>query len=289
MAMLIRPKPMTLGDVADGGAGLPNRCILHGVEGVGKTSFGCCAPRPVVLMTRGETGLLTLIDSGQAPRTPHFPELTSWEEVLGALDALMKETHEYRTLVIDTLNGCERLCHEHVCQRDFAGDWGRNGFTSYMAGYEVALADWRGFLGALDRLRAERRMSVLALAHTKVTTFKNPEGADYDRYSVDIHNKTWSLTHKWADMVLFANFVAHVDTRKGDGKGKAKGGSRRVFYTSRTAAYDAKNRHGLPDLIDAGDNAGEAWANFAAALQAAKQQHQRPADGQPAETIVSPE
>jgi hypothetical protein len=54
----------SLADIKATGAGLPNRCILHGVEGVGKTSFGCCAPKPVFLMTRGETGLITLVDSG---------------------------------------------------------------------------------------------------------------------------------------------------------------------------------------------------------------------------------
>src|SRR5262245_55584679 len=44
---------------------LPNRVILHGVEGWGKTSFAAQAPKPIFLMTRGEDGLETLIDSGQ--------------------------------------------------------------------------------------------------------------------------------------------------------------------------------------------------------------------------------
>jgi hypothetical protein len=279
----------TLADVRTCGAGLPNRCIFHGVEGVGKTSFGACAPKPVFLMSRGETGLVTLIDAGQVAETAHFPELTAWGDLLAAVEALTTEAHDYRTVVIDTLNGAERLCHEHVCQRDFGGSWGRDGFTSYMTGYEVALADWRRLLDALDRLRATRRMSILVLAHTKITPFRNPEGADYDRYTVDLHHKTWSLTHKWADLVLFSNFVAHIDARKGDGKGKARGGSRRVLFTTRTAAYDAKNRHGLPEQIDAGNNAAEAWANFAASLHAAKQQTRdgQPAGGQPAQNDVA--
>jgi hypothetical protein len=236
-------------------------------------------------MTRSETGLLTLIDAGQVPETVHFPELATWVDLLAAIDALTTEPHDYRTLVIDTLNGAERLCHEHVCQRDFGGNWGRDGFTAYMTGYDVALAEWRRFLDALDRLRATRCMSILALAHTKITPFRNPEGADYDhRYTVDLHHKTWSLTHMRADLVLFANFVAHVDARKGDGKSKAKGRSRRVIYTTRTAAYDAKNRHGLPEQLDAGHSAAEAWAKFVAALQAGKQKPlMTPADGQPAE------
>jgi hypothetical protein len=233
-------------------------------------------------MTKGETGLVTLIDASRVPTTPHFPELQTWPDLFSAIDVLTRESHDYRTLVIDTLNGAERLCHEYVCQRDFGGKWGRDGFTSYMTGYEIALAGWRGFLDALDQLRSVRRMSILVLAHTKISTFRNPEGADYDRYTVELHHKTWGLTHKWADMVLFTNFVAHVDARKNGTTGKATGGSRRAIYTIRTAAWDAKNRHGLPEEIDAGASAAEAWANLSAAMKTAKQLQQEspPADDQ---------
>jgi hypothetical protein len=282
-----RPRTLSLADIRENGSGLPNRAIVHGPEGSGKSSLGACAPRPVFLMTRGETGLETLIDAGRVPETPHFPEVQNWEELLVAVQSLLEETHDYRTLVLDTLNGCERLCHEYVCERDFNGQWGRDGFTAFMTGYEVALGEWRLFLEALDRLRVQRRMSILALAHTRISTFKNPEGPDYDRYTVDVHAKTWGLTHKWADLVLFLNFVSHIEARKSDTKGKARGGSRRVLYTARTAAFDAKNRHGLPEQIDAGSSAAETWHNLVAALQAARQYSPvAAAEGQPATNLT---
>src|SRR5262249_3104824 len=81
LLMFLSPRRLALSDVVTAGEGLPNRCVLHGVEGIGKTSFGACAPKPIVLMTRGETGLITLLDSGQLPPTPHFPELLTWEEL----------------------------------------------------------------------------------------------------------------------------------------------------------------------------------------------------------------
>jgi hypothetical protein len=272
---------LTLADIAKGGSGLPSRGVVHGPEGTGKTSLGCAAARPVYLMTRGETGLLTLIDSGRVPETPHFPELMTWTDLLAAIEVLTVEPHDYRTVVLDTLNGAERLCHEHVCGRDYEGRWGRDGFASYMTGYDVSLADWRLFLDALDRLREQRRMAILALCHTRISTYKNPEGPDFDRFTPDLHPKTWGLTHKWADFVLFLNFTVHVDAGKNQGKAKGKGGTRRTFYTQRTATYDAKNRHGLPEQIDAGDSAAEGWANLMAAMRAgrAKQQTQDgPAD-----------
>jgi len=250
---------------------LPSRVVLHGVEGVGKTSFAASAPKPYVLMARGETGLETLIDSGRVSETPHAPEIESWDETRDIIESLHKEDHPYRTLVLDTLNGFERLCHEHVCETMFGGKWGRDGFTAYMQGYDASLTPWREFLSSLDALRAERKMAIIALCHTKVSTFKNPEGADYDRYQPDIHHKSWALTHRWADIVLFANFytvIADEQTSgKGPSKGKGRGGSERVMFAERTAAFDAKNRHGLPSEVSMGATGAEAWANFLEAMK----------------------
>lgn len=255
------------------GPKLPSRLVIHGVEGVGKTSVGASAPSPIFLMARGETGLETLIDANRIGETPHFPEIQVWDEFMQAVDWLATNEHSYRTLVIDTLNGLERLCHEHVCARDFKGDWSEKGFMGYMRGYEISLGDWRMMLNALDSLRERKRMAVIALCHTKVTTFKNPEGADYDRYQPAMHAKTWELTHRWADHVLFANYYAVVENvveSKSSKRGKATGGQERVLYTVRHAAYDAKNRAGLPEEISMGNSGAEAWSNIMTALMAGK-------------------
>jgi hypothetical protein len=246
-----------LASVTSAGSGLPSRVLMHAVEGFGQS--------------RGETGLETLIDAGQVPETPHFPQMETWEEAIGAVTQLLNTEHPYRTFVLDTLNGLERLCHEHICRREFQGDWSDKGFMGYMRGYEVSLADWREFLSLLDRLRSEKRMSIVCLVHTKVARFSNPEGADYDRYSPDMHAKTWGLTQRWADMVLFGNFhtVAAKDSASG-GKVKGRGGTERVLYTERTAAFDAKNRVGLPSELPFGPDAATAWSTFSNALKAAK-------------------
>lgn len=258
--------------VSTKGNGLPNRYILHAVEGWGKTSFGAQTPKPIFIQTGGETGLETLIDSGRLPETSHFPAIQSWEDLLGTIETLRLEEHPFRTLIGDTLNGAEALCHRFICDRDFGGEWGNKGFGSYNKGYEVALPEWMGFLNALDRLRAERKMTVLWLCHTKVKPFRNPEGADYDRYQPDIHEKTWGLSHKWADCVLFGNFEITVQVDKADAKkGKGSGGTYRILYTERHAAYDAKNRLGLPSEIEMGESPGEAWQNFLKAVKDGRQ------------------
>lgn len=188
---------------------------------------------------------------------------------MGILDALETGEHKHKVLIIDTIGNAERLCHEHVCNVEYNGEWGKKGFANYQQGFDVALAEWRLFLAALDRLRDKRGMALLLIAHTKVETFKNPEGADYDRYVPDVHKKTWALTHRWTDAVLFANFYVHVEQEKGE-RAKGHGGQQRILYTEYHAAYEAKNRFGLPPEIDMGNSGAEAWNNLKTAMAEAR-------------------
>jgi hypothetical protein len=73
----------------------------------------------------------------------------------------------------------------------------------------------------------------------------------------------------WRELLSLL-FEALVIASGSDTKGKARGGSRRKLYTEHTAAFDAKNRHGLPAEIDGGHGAAEPWANLASALHAAR-------------------
>ena len=172
------------------------------------------------------------------------------------------------TVGLDTLGGMERLCHSHVCERDFGGQWGEKGFASYNKGYEVALPEWRLFLNALDRLRNERNMAIMCLAHSQIRSYRNPEGDDYDRYTPDLHHRTWSVTHRWADMVIFCNY--HIETERDGPRAKGAIGQQRTMCTEYHAAYEAKNRHGLPLEIDMGDNGSQAWKNLRDAMAKAR-------------------
>jgi hypothetical protein len=247
----------------------PTAAVIYGPPGVGKSSLGAAAPSPIFLIDSQEDGINTLKASGLAPSgLPVLPPAKTWSDALGMLDALASGEHPHRTLVVDALGGFERLCHEEVCRRDFKGDWGDKGFSSYHKGYEVALADWRQFLFALDRLRSEKGMAVICLAHSVVKAFKNPEGEDYDRFIPDMHHKTWGVTHKWADMVLFCNY--YVEAKKDGARVKGRGGQDRFMYTEYHAAFEAKNRHALPPEISMGTSGAEAWANLRDAISQAR-------------------
>lgn len=232
----VAPPRMTLGSIVKGRLNKPLRVLVFGVEGIGKSTFGARAPEPVFLGTEDGTSELDVA---------RFPEPKNWADVIEAIDTLAKTEHEYRSLVIDTLDWLEPLCWEKVCAA--------NNETSiesfgYGKGYTAALDEWRVLLAALERLRAERKMHVIALAHSWVKTFKNPEGEDFDRYELKLHQRAGGLWKEWVDVVGFANYetLTHEDKRKRV-RGIATGN--RLLHTVRSAAWDAKNRYDLPDAM----------------------------------------
>lgn len=241
------------------------------MAGVGKTSFAAMAPKPIFLMSPGETGVRTLINAKQIKPVAQLPEMHEWEDVLSAIDELTESEHQYKTLVIDVLEGLESLCHNWTCKTMYRDDWGPKGFMNFQQGFKSAVAPWRQLLFKLDRLRETRGMMTVSLCHTTVGNPKNPEGTDYGRYVPAMHKEMWEVTHGWADIVLFANYFVHVETDASGKNGKGTGGNQRYLHTQRMAAYDAKNRHGLPEEIDMGENHEESWLNFANAMKEAKE------------------
>ncbi len=242
----------------------PPRIVINGVEGWGKTTLAAMAPKPGIYMARGESGYETLLGVKAVPNIPN-DTVEDWAGLMVALDELIAgETMPYKTLAFDAMGGFERLCHEHVCVRDFHGDLGERGFAAYQKGYDVSVTDWLGFLARLDKIRA-RGVMILLLSHSQVRPFRNPMGEDFDRYTADVHHKTWSVTHKWADAVLFANFIIIPD-KSASGKTKGIGGSDRIIYTQRRDAFDAKNRYAMEPELDIPDDPKGMWPALWAAL-----------------------
>ena len=90
-------------------------------------------------------------------------------------------------------------------------------------------------------------MGIVLLAHAAIRTFKNPEGEDFDRYELKLNAKASAVVREWADAVLFANY--ETLTAKKDGRVRGISTGARFMFTERRAAWDAKNRYGLPEQL----------------------------------------
>jgi len=230
------PRRMTLEAITQASGQAPLRVLLLGPEGIGKTTFGAAAPTPVFLGPEGGTSFLAV-----KPRS--FPEPRSWADVLDAVRELIDRPSPFQTLVLDTLDWLEPLCWKHVCEKNRKANIEAFGFGK---GYVAALDEWRHLVGGLEKLRRARGMHVVMLAHTQIKTFKNPEGEDYDRFNLKLNEKAGGLLKEWSDAVLFANYKTHVTRDEDAPRAKGYAGGARFIYTERRAAFDAKNRFGLP-------------------------------------------
>jgi hypothetical protein len=218
----------------------PPRILVHGVAGIGKTTFASQADAPVVLMTEDGLGKL---------QVPHFPLAKSYADVIQAIDALSTEAHEFRTLVVDSVDWLEPLIWAEACRLN---KWGSIEEPGYGKGYAAALDIWRAYIDRLNALRDERGMAIIQIAHTDIRRFDSPEHEPYDRYVIKLQTRASALLQEHSDVVLFANYqLSVVKSEVGFNKKitRALGNGERVLYTTERPAFLAKNRYGLPDVL----------------------------------------
>lgn len=235
----------------------PLRILLHGVEGIGKTTFASKFPDAIFIAPEDGGGDLDIARL----------ETGNWKQASTHIRALIDEPHNFRTLVIDTVDFLERLCFQHVMVENKVTTIEEVG-GGYGKGWIAANEEQVRFVKLLDQLRDQRRMHIVALAHTEIKTFNDPEAASYDRYQLRMDKRQVALWSEWVDAILFANYEIKVRTQAGGKtadilkKGKAAAGTPdRVLFTERRAAFNAKNRYSLPPELPL------EWDEFAKAIK----------------------
>lgn len=248
----------------------PTAAVIYGPPGVGKTEFAAHFADPIFLIDDQEDGINPLKAAGFVPADiPVLPAATSWGDVLDMLSFVASSPGiKNKTLVVDTIGGMERLDHKKVTEVDYKGKPAL--FTAYFQGEKAALPEWHEFLKLLDRIRIDKKMSIVLLAHSKVAIQKPSDSADYGMTVPDVSQPTWGATHKWADMILYCEYDVDVEKDKGDSRAKASGGKTRTMNTEHDAAFEAKNRFRLPPEISMGNSGKEAYNNLKTAIAEAK-------------------
>lgn len=248
------------------------RCLFYGAEGVGKSTLAASAPSPILFDIEGGADQLDVprYMFGDGPQG-HVP--TSMDEVYEAIKDLSESEHAYQTLIIDTITGLEPLIWSKVCQQ-YSGAKGAVNKTGkklqsideidFQAGYKVADEAFRFFLNALDGLRLAKGMSIILVGHSVVRPFKNPIGDDYDRIEPSVHKLAAASIKRWADIIGYCAFEEGVGKESERARPKGFDTGRRLINFKRSAAWDAKTRVPLPDVVEMALE--DAWQPFAQAV-----------------------
>lgn len=225
---------MSVYEVTSGASPSALKAVVYGPEGVGKTTFAASWPKAVFIDVEGGS---THYDVARLPRP------ATWTRLLDEIHAAAAMP-EVGTVVIDTADAAEALCISHVCTEN---GWKGIEGAGYGKGYTYLAEEFSKLLAALDTCVAAGKHA-LVVAHAQIRKFEQPDelGA-YDRWELKLQKKDAPLVKEWADLLLFANFKADIMRDEQTKKAKATGGKRRLMHASHSAAFDAKNRLGLPD------------------------------------------
>lgn len=208
------------------------RVVIHGVEGIGKSTLASQFPGAVVLDTEDGTNELDVARV----------TIGSWADLEGSLHELIRDPQGFRSVVIDSVDWAERLLIDHLVRKASKRSIEDFGFGK---GYTMVAEAVGRLLTICDSL-IEAGIHVVLVGHTTVKRTAPPDMDEgYDRYELKLTKQSGPLVKEWADCILFANYRTKLVEGQ-DGRTRAKGGTERVLHTTRTAAFDAKNRQGLP-------------------------------------------
>jgi hypothetical protein len=211
------------------------RTVIYGPEGVGKSTLAAQWPNPVFIDTEDGTQQLDV----------SRVTALDWRAVEAAMKELISDTQGFSTVIIDSADWLEKAICEHMLKtsgKKSVEDFG------YGKGYTILAENVNRFLADVDKL-ISKGVHVVLVCHSKISKISPPDQTDgYDKYELKLTKHTAPLIKEWADMILFANFQVNL-VEGNDGKVKAQGSKERVLYTQHAAAWDAKNRFGLPEVI----------------------------------------
>ena len=212
------------------------KVVLYGSEGIGKSTLAAMFPNPLFIDTEGGTAHMDV---------RRIDKPGTWTELMDVLNEVAITPDVCGSLIIDTADWAEQLAVSYVCAKyKKAGieDFG------YGKGHTYLAEEFAPFFRALDRI-VGAGIHVVVTAHAKMRKFEQPdEMGAYDRGEMKLSKQVAPLFKEWCDMLLFLNYQTYVVTTENKST-KAQGG-KRVMYTSHHPCWDAKNRHGLEEVLD---------------------------------------
>lgn len=219
--------------------------LVYGEGGLGKTTFLAESPAPYCIDVEGGSSRVNLTRS---------PKPETFDQVRGWIDELTLDCQDFQTIGLDTADALEILLHKKICKDNGNVDSIVKAAGGYGNGFKIAVEIWSEFIKSLENLRDKRKVQIIVLAHQIVSTYNDPTTPNgYDRYSIKLHeSQKVSSARLWFDAMDAVLFAKRAVLGLGETKRAIEVSSQyeHSIFTQGRAAFDAKNRFGLPAVLN---------------------------------------
>ena len=238
----------------------PPRVVIMGDPGAGKTWWGLTSAKPFLINTddgaseiMAQKGLEYSLDV--IPSRVIEEDSVKWDEITGLIDFMLTGDHDFKNLVIDSLDGIEKLYEAWACKKN---KWQSMEDVGYGKSYAVTRGILQAFLSKLSRIRDERGMGIIICAHTVIRDVNDPRIGQYSSHTLKLHKNSNPDVREWSDALLFLAYEQNKVLDKGafnNAKVTMAQTANRYLICQGGRGVQAKNRFGLPEELYA--NEGE--------------------------------
>ena len=197
--------------------------LAYGAPKIGKSSFFANVDKALFIAT--EPGL-NCLDVFQV-------SISTWDECLTVGREIYKGKHEFKAIVIDTVDNLYKFCSDHVCRangiiHESDLEWGK--------GWSLVNAEFFRLLNGLSLLP----YGLILISHSSEKELKGRTGK-YNWNAPDLPKGALKTIRNMSDLILFFDFEDD----------DANALPKRVIRTKPTQFYDAGDRTGrLPETMD---------------------------------------
>jgi len=200
--------------------------VAFGQSKLGKSTWASGAEGALFLAT--EPGLNSL-NVYQIP-------IRTWDELLEASAEIGQGRHQFKTIIIDTVDNAYKLCADHICTKfkvQHESDLG------YGKGWSLVNGEFQRVLTKLAFLP----YGLFLISHSQEKEIETRTGK-YIKIVPTLPDKARKIVLGMVDMILFCDLEVSVDEN-------GKQVVRRVMRTKPSLYYEAGDRTGrLPETID---------------------------------------
>ena len=190
--------------------------LIYGEKKIGKTSLASQFPNALFLaFEKGYSGLSIYVE-------PMFnkKQRTDWRKFVSFIDLLIKEDHEFRTVVIDTVDEAYSACMEYVCEVE---GWTHPSEGPYGKGWKAVEKEFSTQIGRLVNCS---KFGTIFLSHAVEKEFLERTGGKYDKIIASMPDQARKLICAVSDCIIFYGYHGEQRLLTVRGSDSVESGSR---------------------------------------------------------------